>query len=833
MALLAVTVALFVVPVQRAYAADCPTGLAQGSDGCCPQSSLDANKGTSNEGRCCPPNQQPDSSGACQTSSDATLDCGAGAASWVVCFGIQILQGAAQQVDSLIMNQLSVNTQDIFNTNCSGGSSSCNTTNAQAYYAAWNSFRIIGTGIIVIAGLIMIVAQATGFEAVDAYTIRKVLPRLGIAIIGIQLSWPLMQIVINLFNVLGYDLRQIMYAPFASLPKTAGGGSVSEYILGNPLTLIVAGGTLWAIYGPAIFTFLLTGFLAAILALAVLVIRQIGIIVLVIMAPVAIACYVLPGTQKVWKLWTDNFLGLLMMFPIISMLIAAGHILSAVARTGNTFEQIVSIIAYFIPYFLLPLAFKMATGFIGNISGMINDRGKGAFDRLRNVRQKRAEENIGAIKQGFNRTRLGSALQAGRHRSVARRAAWGAGAVGTGGLGTRRYRSELENAEFGHLAASAAESIKNNPSAAANDDANAIAQYATSRRNFITRYMRDAHNGAGATREEAMSQLAYTEQAYGEIMGSKQMQHTSATAALASNSSTDSVAERAAWMRNAVSNHVMTDSQAASLVKQSGSLASSAGFGDLLGAANGTLSDADLLTRATTGFNPANSHRMRKGQAQEMAKEVHRQAAEAASTYGVNSVQFAKAIADGAGMHDVMNGMTPDVREEFANYLNGASVGGKRIREHEADLETGTGLAHEEYLNRRKTWSSTAAGASGGAPGGVPGAGGGGGAPAGSAGGGAGGGGIPSDIRLKRDIFRLTISETGIQLYRFKYKWSDQEYVGVMAQDLAKTHPEALSKDELGYYRVDYSKLGLHMMTIEEWTRQGADITVVTSPHSS
>jgi hypothetical protein len=71
-------------------------------------------------------------------------------------------------------------------------------------------------------------------------------------------------------------------------------------------------------------------------------------------------------------------------------------------------------------------------------------------------------------------------------------------------------------------------------------------------------------------------------------------------------------------------------------------------------------------------------------------------------------------------------------------------------------------------------------------------------------------------MRLKRDISPLGRTEEGIQLYRFKYLWSGQEYVGVMAQDLLETHPWAVSIDRSGFYMVDYDKLGLEMLTFGE-----------------
>jgi hypothetical protein len=55
----------------------------------------------------------------------------------------------------------------------------------------------------------------------------------------------------------------------------------------------------------------------------------------------------------------------------------------------------------------------------------------------------------------------------------------------------------------------------------------------------------------------------------------------------------------------------------------------------------------------------------------------------------------------------------------------------------------------------------------------------------------------------------------GLGLYRFKYLWSDNEYVGVMAQEVALRHPEAVARDALsGYLSVDYGRLGLPLIEV-------------------
>ena len=74
-----------------------------------------------------------------------------------------------------------------------------------------------------------------------------------------------------------------------------------------------------------------------------------------------------------------------------------------------------------------------------------------------------------------------------------------------------------------------------------------------------------------------------------------------------------------------------------------------------------------------------------------------------------------------------------------------------------------------------------------------------------------------SDIRLKRDIIELARLDDGIGFYRYRYNWSDQYYVGVLAQEVAAIIPDAVVRGADGYLLVNYGRLGLHLMTWNEW----------------
>jgi outer membrane immunogenic protein len=75
-----------------------------------------------------------------------------------------------------------------------------------------------------------------------------------------------------------------------------------------------------------------------------------------------------------------------------------------------------------------------------------------------------------------------------------------------------------------------------------------------------------------------------------------------------------------------------------------------------------------------------------------------------------------------------------------------------------------------------------------------------------------------SDIRLKRDIVLVGRRDDGLGLYSYRYLWSDTVYVGVMAQEVALRHPDAVVRGALDdYLRVDYGRLGLNLMTLSDW----------------
>ena len=226
----------------------------------------------------------------------------------------------------------------------------------------------------------------------DAYTLRKTIPRLIIVAIAITLSWPLLEFLVQLSNFLGDSLNALLLSSFSNLT-----GSLSDNALTSIAVLggAVAGGS--AINGLGALgslTFIFGALISLLVAFFTLVIRQILLILLIIVSPIAILAYLLPNTEKFFKMWRKTLTSVLVVFPIITLFITTGQIFSKIALSNPTaINQVVGVIAYFIPYLLLPLAFRLAGDLMGALHGGVLGKSKGLNNYAKNFRQNQRKKN--------------------------------------------------------------------------------------------------------------------------------------------------------------------------------------------------------------------------------------------------------------------------------------------------------------------------------------------------------------------------------------------------------------------------------------------------------
>lgn len=302
---------------------------------------------------------------------DETSDCvvkGSTSLEWILCPIITASSKAADGVNELIEGQLFFNVNE-------------NLTNDVK--RVWSIIRVLATSLLVLIMLFMIISQAINAGFFDAYTVRKMLPRLVVAAILIQLSWDLTVWFISLANDAGNGIKQILTLPFGGpgaldLPSILNKLSVAWGVgttIGT-LALLVVAPTLAVAYFPAIVVAIFAVFIATIVALATLLFRNVLIIAATILVPLALLAWILPGTNRYWKMWQENFTKLLLLFPLIVVLIYSGRIFAwLVAGLGQAafLDFMMVLVGFFGPYFMLPKAFSWGGTMLSTAYRGIND----------------------------------------------------------------------------------------------------------------------------------------------------------------------------------------------------------------------------------------------------------------------------------------------------------------------------------------------------------------------------------------------------------------------------------------------------------------------------
>lgn len=589
-----------------------------------------------------------------------------GALAWIVC---PIVKGAVTAVDSMdnaINTLLTVETDPIF------GDTNTDGTSSNAYYQAWNGFRTIALGLIVIASLVVIVATAFGYEILDAYTIRKVLPRVLIAIIFIALSWNILEFIITLTNDVGNGVRALIYRPFDGMGGVDFGAGV-----GIVTDLLLAGG-LFAMGPLGILSFGLTALLAVIIAFLVLVIRELIIIFLVLAAPIGIACLILPNTRKGWQLWQNTFTAMLIVFPIISAMIATGRVFSMTVNTqgGGIVNELIAFSAYLLPYFLLPFAFRAAGGLMATLAGISNDRSRGAFDRLKGFRGNR-------MKKIHERRMAGNSwVGVGRTGNMYRRAA--AGGEHGSWTPTRKGRARWHQEHQKHLDLQTSKINEEGGARAFNDDdASSLAvQRGMTRNRFIQDYQNLGH-----TRHEAEAALYRAEQATGVRMGSDAMSAAALKFRIAStNTAYETGAGGLSQMQTEVQDMVdrglVTTHDAAGWMKSNrGRVDYSANaYGDTVGFLQGTVSAQDQIAGAFAGADPRDILGGHQRSVESFANHAQDHLSHALATGDQYVID--NAMADVANIHSILSSVSPKKAVEFENTVLAQPSGfkGQRVQ---------------------------------------------------------------------------------------------------------------------------------------------------------
>lgn len=324
-------------------------------------------------------------------SSGGGSSCAVEQVGWIVCGPSMWIAGGMDWIYEQLSEFLKVRPLETSNT-------------SSTFYLAWSIMLDIANVAFIIVFLIIVYSQVSSV-GVSSYGIKKILPRLVIAAVLVNMSYLICTVLIDISNIAGVEVKdmfdQILNQVVTNgTSNNAGIGSFSDvmqtFLSGGTLALAGASAVGASILSatPFFVPLMATLFVALLVALLVMAARQALIVILVIIAPLAFVCYLLPGTEKWFEKWRNTFFTMLIFFPAFAVVFGgsqlAGIIISSNAQTTVIF--ILGITVQLAPLAITPLILKLGGGLLNRFAGIVNDPTKGLVDRSKQWAQEKSQQ---------------------------------------------------------------------------------------------------------------------------------------------------------------------------------------------------------------------------------------------------------------------------------------------------------------------------------------------------------------------------------------------------------------------------------------------------------
>ena len=373
--------------------------------------------------------------------NDASCYDTAGSSNWIACPIIDNSSIATKTLYNYIENMIQVNTE-LFTTDKS----------TSGTFAAWESFRNIANVVFIIVFIIVILSQITGF-GVDNYGIKKILPKLILGALLVNISFYVCQACIDVANITGGGIKGLLQSAANNIKGSKElqfqFDKMNAVKIGTTISVatIAAAIVAAAIYvsgGAVLVPLLLCAVGVAIgvlFFLILLAVRQGLAVILVVISPMAFVAYMLPNTKTLFSKWLKLFSGTLLAYPICALVLYGGELTSKIMLVAasnpssglitNFGLSVTSAILSIAPVFFVPTLITKSMAGISAISGRLQNSlsamAKGATQRsglsqgieegAKGVKYRRAktwvgkhrnDEKMGAYKRARMRNRMGA-----------------------------------------------------------------------------------------------------------------------------------------------------------------------------------------------------------------------------------------------------------------------------------------------------------------------------------------------------------------------------------------------------------------------------------------
>ena len=314
-----------------------------------------------------------------------------GGLAWLICPATNTLASVMDWVFNVVASYLEV--QPLLTTSTDN-----------VIMTTWNIMRNFANVVFVIVFIFIIYSQLTSM-GISNYGIKKMLPRLIIAAVLVNVSYWICAIGIDLSNITGhaiYDLFLWLRNTIADMKDVKGWQFIDWQSF---VTFAMAGGgaaiggtALWIHLASTLGAFSVTGvvmmilpilvilFLIILVVMLILAARQAIIILLVMVSPLAFVAYLLPNTEKWFEKWRETFFAMLVFFPAFAMVFGGAQLAGfTIIKTATNINMVILGLAVQVaPLAITPLIMKLSNGVLARVAGVINSPRKGLSDRTRN-----------------------------------------------------------------------------------------------------------------------------------------------------------------------------------------------------------------------------------------------------------------------------------------------------------------------------------------------------------------------------------------------------------------------------------------------------------------
>jgi hypothetical protein len=336
---------------------------------------------------------------------------------WVVCPVVNFLADISDDSAGILAKLLEVNSFILTN------------RGPDSAFHYWSRIRDIANIVFVIVFLIIIYSQVSGL-GISNYGIKKLLPKLLMTIVLVNISFYICSILVDISNIVGSS-------SFNFITSLGGGGSGPEggwATKGNAL-----GGIAAAVLAGTVGFFALGALISGLIFIAVtatvtvflLGARHALVIFTIILSPLAFVALLLPSTEGLFKKWWGFFKTLLFLYPAVGLLYGACNlgatVINGMKGESEVLLQIIAAALTFTPLLLVSRLTSLMTSMMG-LANIADKWGQMAGNAVGKKSQKMLNDSKWGKYMDYRdqvKAERRAQIQAGTYKGTKNPATWG------------------------------------------------------------------------------------------------------------------------------------------------------------------------------------------------------------------------------------------------------------------------------------------------------------------------------------------------------------------------------------------------------------------------